>query len=212
MAAFNPRFLVVSIGNMEPYSKSLHSAGHFALESLQRALGPTQPPLQRTSEHRYRQSRGFPYALMMSPKSMNISGKWVKAVYKEYLAEHNLKPTDLALVVLHDELEEAFGVVKVRKWQASHRGHNGIKSILSTLKPLSSSPSQGLNRWHRISVGIDRPLSRDPHAVADYVLGNLDSQQLGIIDRDVGPRVLECLEGIRADWIKSHAQSAQDKA
>ncbi|KAJ1328944.1 peptidyl-tRNA hydrolase PTH1 family [Microdochium nivale] len=210
MAALNPRFLVVSIGNMQPYERSLHSVGHLALESLHHALGPDQPPLARTADSRFRQSHGFPYTLMISPKSMNISGKWVNAVYREHLAQHGLKPTELSLIVIHDELEEAFGVVKVRKWTASHRGHNGLKSIQASLNPMNLRPSPGPSRWHRIAVGIGRPLARDPDTVANYVLGNCSPQQRRIIDEDVGPRVLESLQGLRADWIKKEAQSAQD--
>ncbi|KAH7032688.1 peptidyl-tRNA hydrolase [Microdochium trichocladiopsis] len=205
MSVFTPRFLVASLGNKEPYAQSLHSAGHFALASLQRTLGPSQSAFSRDKKDRSLRSDGTPYTLKQSPTFMNVSGPWVSKAWKQHLADHNLKPQELALVVVSDDLEEAFGVVKIRKWQASHRGHNGLKSINSSIKP-SSYPGA---RWHRISVGIGRPVDRDQKTVSDFVLSKLSSHQLSVIDQDVGSRVLECLESLREAWEADVAKAAQ---
>lgn len=212
MTTLTPRFLVVSLGNKEPYYQTLHSAGHFALASLQRHLGP---PHQQTSFKRDRQDRalrsdGDAYVLKQSPTSMNVSGPWVSKACKQHLAEQkeqsgSTAALGLGLVVVADDLEESFGTVKIRKWTASHRGHNGLKSINGSVKP-SSYP--GTTRMHRISIGIGRPMDRDQRTVSDYVLSPMSAGQLAVIERDVGPRVLECLEQLRVAWEADLAKAA----
>ncbi|KAI0159990.1 peptidyl-tRNA hydrolase [Hypoxylon sp. FL1284] len=192
------RFLIVSLGNQEPYYDCLHSAGHFALASLQRTLGSSQPPFTR---ERYggkacKVSAGRPYIMAQSPTMMNVSGPWVANAWKQALETHMLKPAELSLVVVHDELEAGLGKVRTRKWNTSHRGHNGLKSIMASLKPASFPGA----RWSRISVGIGRPQARDHANVSDYVLKKMTSFQKDIIDTKVGLGVLYCLRELEQQW------------
>jgi PTH1 family peptidyl-tRNA hydrolase len=69
---------------------------------------------------------------------------------------------------VHDELEKKFGQL-VLKLGGSHKGHNGLKSIIAGI---------GADFW-RLKVGIDRPDDRD--AVPDYVLTNFPAVQEGEI-------------------------------
>ncbi|KAI2464243.1 peptidyl-tRNA hydrolase [Annulohypoxylon bovei var. microspora] len=199
---FNPRFLIISLGNQAPYYECLHSAGHFALASLQKILGPSQPPF--TSERHGGKSclvsTGYEYTLVQSPTQMNISGPWFAKTWREMLQHNQLQPADLGLVLVHDDLEEDLGRVKIRSWKASHRGHNGIKDINRVLK---MSDFRGA-RWSRISVGIGRPVARDQGSVSDYVLKKMTRYQKDIIDEKVGPRVLECLRELEEDWATNY--------
>lgn len=213
MAGLTPRFLVVSLGNKEPYYQSLHSAGHFALLSLQRTLGgatssSSQSAFSRDKKDRALRSDGPIYTLKQSPTYMNVSGPWVNKAWKQHLIEHNLQPHELSVVLVSDDLEESFGTVRIRKWTASHRGHNGLKSINRSITP-SHFPGVSA-RFHRISVGIGRPADRDQKTVSDFVLGKMSSHQLGVIESDVGPRVLECLETLRAAWEAEIAKGASN--
>jgi len=213
MATLAPRFLVLSLGNKEPYYQTLHSAGHFALASLQRHLGPShQSPFKRDKQDRALRSDGSAYVLKQSPTSMNVSGPWVNKACKQHLAEEkeqqqpgSASTLGLGLVVVADDLEESFGTVKIRKWTASHRGHNGLKSINASVKPGAYPVG---TRMHRISIGIGRPMDRDQRTVSDYVLSPMSAGQLAIIDRDVGPRLLECLETLRVAWEADLAAKA----
>ncbi|KAI1805062.1 peptidyl-tRNA hydrolase [Daldinia bambusicola] len=204
---FNPRFLLVSLGNQAPYYDCLHSAGHFALASLQKTLSSSQPPFRSdryggksclaSTDHTY-------LTMVQSPTQMNISGPWVAKTWKEMVQYHQLKPSQLSLVLVHDDLEEKFGHVKVRKWNASHRGHNGVKSVNASIKPASFPGAY----WARISIGIDRPDARDHTSVADYVLKKLTRYQKDVIDTEVGPRVLECLQEIQDSWEREFNKAA----
>ncbi|KAK6836225.1 hypothetical protein PG987_006720 [Apiospora arundinis] len=196
---FSPRFLVISLGNQGPYYETLHSAGHFALASAQKILGAPQQP--RFSAERYgakscQTSPGTPYTMVQSPTLMNVSGPWFLAAYRDTLSRFSLQPEELGVVLVHDDLEEDFGSVRIRKWAASHRGHNGIKSVNASMK---SQQFKGA-RWSRISVGIDRPISREQSSVSDYVLKKMTRYQKEIMDAKVGPSVVGCLRDLHEAW------------
>ncbi|KAI0532001.1 peptidyl-tRNA hydrolase [Xylaria digitata] len=189
------RFLVISLGNQVPYFDTLHSAGHFALLAAQKALGPSQPGFssERYGKKSCMASSGLPYTFIQSPTMMNNCGPWVHAAWKEMLQRHQLRPEELALVLVHDELEASFGSVKIRKWESSHRGHNGVKSVKKSLDPLPYPH----DHWSRITVGIGRPLERTPDVVSEYVLRKLTSHQFKTIDTEVGPSVIRCLRELQ---------------
>ncbi|KAI1377161.1 peptidyl-tRNA hydrolase [Hypoxylon crocopeplum] len=204
---FNPRFLIVSLGNQAPYYECLHSAGHFALASLQKTLSPSQPPFtsERYGGKRCMASTGHTYIIVQSPTQMNGSGPWVAKTWREMLNNYQLKPPELSLILVHDDLEEAFGRVRIRKWGASHRGHNGLKSVNVSLKPADFPGAH----WSRISVGIDRPEARDHMSVSDYVLQKMTKYQMNVIDAKVGPRVLECLHELQEKWEEDDRTAGQ---
>ena len=83
---------------------------------------------------------------------MNRSGGPVQAM----LAFHKIPPKQL--VVVHDDLDLPFGVVRL-KFGGGHAGHNGLKDIQRALGPPD---------FARVRVGIGRP--DGPRPVADYVL------------------------------------------
>lgn len=186
-----PRILIISLGNPYPYTNTLHSAGHHALAALQPLL-PAQPifSAKRIGSKSCASSLGPDYALLQSPAIMNVSGRWVSHAYREMLAGRD--PREMGLLLVHDDLEEDLGVVRTRKWQSSHRGHNGIKSVNKALKPaddLAARPP-----WARISVGIGRPEGRLRETVSDFVLRQMGGEEVATLRERAGPGVLRCLE------------------
>lgn len=81
---------------------------------------------------------------------MNDSGRVIPALLKQGIKAENI-------LVVHDELEIPFGSVKL-KLGGSHRGHNGLRSIIGVC---------GEN-FRRIRCGIGRPANKED--VPDYVL------------------------------------------
>ena len=81
---------------------------------------------------------------------MNSSGRVIPALAKQGIKAENI-------LVVHDELELPFGTVKI-KVGGSHKGHNGLRSIIGVCGP----------DFMRVRCGIGRPLDRDK--VPDYVL------------------------------------------
>lgn len=193
-----PRFLVVSLGNQGPYFQCLHSAGHFALSAAQRLLSPSQPQFEseRYGKKSCMCSVAWPYTFMQSPTMMNNCGPWVRAAWEEMLQRHGLRPSELGLVLVHDDLESTPGSVKVRKWETSPRGHNGIRSVKGSTDHLKH-PKE---RWARVAVGIGRPKERDADAVSDYVLRRLTSHQMNTINTVAGPKVVDALRQLHDEW------------
>ncbi|KAF9871739.1 putative peptidyl-tRNA hydrolase [Colletotrichum karsti] len=199
---FNPRFLLISLGNPAPYKDTLHSAGHHALKHLQ-ALLPAQPPFHKTDAfgQSCQASRGNKYTLVQSPTLMNVSGAFTSKAWQRELARQQDDPAGLHLVVVHDDLEEELGVVKMRKWGSSHRGHNGIKSIAGKLRE-GDYPGA---KWARISVGIGRPDERSRATVSDYVLRPMTIDQIMTLEDTAAPGVLRCLD----EWEAKLAAQAK---
>lgn len=207
-AVFEPHFLVVSLGNPAPYGDGLHSAGHHALQALQKQLhfDHHQPPFssERVGKKATQTSRGPKYTLLQCPTLMNISGPWVAKAWKEILAEATQNQTPLGLVVVHDDLEEDICIVKTRKWDTSHRGHNGLKSIMASMKPTDYKDS----KWAKIRVGIGRPESRDQKTVSDYVLRPMSKYQKTLFSDKSGGPVLSALKEIEASWTSEVSHGA----
>lgn len=205
-SVFTPRFLVLSLGNAGArYANTFHNAGHIALTAASSLLPGDQPPW--THDHHIGKktvlaSRTRRYALAQSPTLMNVSGKWVADAYKHQLGNHGFSPSDLSLVIVHDDLELELGVVKIRPFGRSARGHNGIKSCQAHLQ--ESKDTQA--RWHRICVGIGRPTSREGSVISDYVLRPISDFQLTTLQKTGARGVADALRTLEADWKKEFEQ------
>jgi PTH1 family peptidyl-tRNA hydrolase len=168
------RLLVCSIGNPGSYINTLHSAGHTVISSLATAL--SYPSFVKSRAHGNGiVSAGPDFTLWQSSSLMNISGQGVAAAWRQFLKD--TRGQEARLVVVHDELECKLGEVKVKKGDASPKGHNGLKSIKEQLRG---------QEWWRIGVGIGRPESREPNAVADFVLRKMTGMERGRIESAVG--------------------------
>lgn len=157
--------LVCSVGNPgSAYANTMHSAGHTVLKKLAERL--EFQPYQKSRPHgsglvsKAVDSSDSDWTLWQSTSLMNISGKGVKAAHNTWAQD---KPDGQAkLVIVHDELEKPLGAVNLNVRQgASAKGHNGLKSIMSSI---------GNVPFVRIGIGIGRPVSREPKDVANYVM------------------------------------------
>jgi len=96
--------------------------------------------------------------LLIKPQTfMNESGKVVPFLIKQGMRAENI-------LVVHDELEKPFGKMAF-KIGGSHRGHNGLRSIIGIC---------GAD-FSRLRFGIGRPAHKDE--VSRYVLQNFSEDQ-----------------------------------
>ncbi|RTL06834.1 aminoacyl-tRNA hydrolase [Candidatus Dependentiae bacterium] len=94
--------------------------------------------------------------LLIKPQTfMNSSGKVVP-----FLAKQGIQVTNI--LVIHDELEKPFGNLSFKQG-GSHKGHNGLKSIIE---------QYGAD-FLRFRFGIGRPRLKED--VPKYVLQNFDN-------------------------------------
>ena len=100
---------------------------------------------------------------------MNESGQAVRALIKR----HNLKPEDFAsrLVIVHDELDLAPGVVRVKEG-GGLAGHNGLRSITSHLSTQD---------YLRIRIGVGKPPTAE--LGADHVLRKVPPTERTLLDQ-----------------------------
>jgi PTH1 family peptidyl-tRNA hydrolase len=112
------------------------------------------------------------------------------------------------LVILHDELEQPLGKIRVKRGgpeASSLRGHRGLISVCESLRGKGLYPSKdgvagnGNGKTNgkggsarrdlsilRVGVGIGRPESRGKNAVADYVLTEMDGREMEAVKRAAG--------------------------
>lgn len=171
--------LIIGLGNPGPrYAETRHNLGAMALEELL-----SRSPGARLSSHRrtntdiaqFRLSPGGPAVVAARLRCpMNLSGGPTKALCSFF----HVEPT--RLFVIHDELEAPFGSVALRPGGGDH-GHNGLKSISSSLKTRA---------YVRVSLGIGRPPGRmDPARFVLQAFSRSERADLPIICADAADAI-----------------------
>ena len=160
-------WLVVGLGNPGPtYAGHRHNIGYLVTDELARRLGSPWRA-HKTGRAEVVEGRlGAPGAadapriVLARPRSyMNDVGGATKALATFY------KVPPERVVAIHDELDIAFGTLRV-KLGGGDNGHNGLKSLRSSF---------GTGDFHRVRAGIGRPPGRQE--VADFVLSNYSSAE-----------------------------------
>ena len=158
--------LVVGLGNPgRKYERTRHNLGFFIIDQIARQ---NQVALEkelcdaRVGEW-WTDAQG---TLLAKPQSyMNRSGESVKGLLDHF----GLTPDDL--IVIHDDLDLAFGRIRIRPGGGAG-GHRGVLSIMDSL---------GGAQFYRVRVGIGRPPDGiDP---TDFVLEPFTPEELGQLDK-----------------------------
>jgi len=150
--------MVVGLGNPgRKYERSRHNVGFMVLDRLAERWGITRTREKyRAVIGEGRTAPGGPRVILLKPLTyMNESGKSAGPA-----AGSSRIPLD-RIVVVHDEIDLAFGDVRTRLG-GGLAGHNGLKSLKTGF---------GSREFWRVRVGVDRPDSTDPDRVAAFVLG-----------------------------------------
>ncbi len=104
--------------------------------------------------------------LFLKPKTfMNLSGNSVLKAVQYY----DIKIEDI--LIIQDDMDLEFGTLKLKK-NSSSGGHNGIKSIISSL---------GTDSFCRLKVGISHDRSKN---TVDYVLGKFSKNEIEFIRKN----------------------------
>lgn len=169
-----PLILIASIGNPSPtYDRTRHSVGHYILDQYCATHGFNR--LENLGRYTVHAKDQCPVYFYRNEGYMNISGENLAKPWRQFVKAANSMDMNPALVVISDELDMDPGKVKVRKQNASARGHNGLKSIQNSI-------GKG---YTNIKIGIGRNYSgggKDSDSVSRYVLGKFTPQELDILD------------------------------
>jgi peptidyl-tRNA hydrolase, PTH1 family len=145
---------IVGLGNPGPqYYYQRHSIGFRILDALadhyhldwQRKKQGLQPYDQAVL-----QTDHGPVLLIKPLTFMNSSGTVLPAITKIGIDAP-------AIMVVHDELEKPAGSITLKQG-GSHKGHNGLKSVIQYIGP----------DFFRLRIGIGRPAQKED--VPEYVL------------------------------------------
>ncbi|MGZ3745051.1 MAG: aminoacyl-tRNA hydrolase [Pseudobdellovibrionaceae bacterium] len=183
-------WLIVGLGNPgNQYSLTRHNIGFMAVDYHLKGLG--SPPLKNQFKAEIFQTKiGNHGVLFCKPQTfMNLSGESVQALLGFYKI-----PLD-HLIVVHDEIDQAFGQMKIQK-NRGHGGHNGIKSISGLL---------GSADYIRLRLGVGRP-ANPKVPVADYVLNKFTAEEFQALPEFLN-KACDAVEAIISDGVQKASTS-----
>lgn len=158
-------YLLVGLGNPgAEYARNRHNIGFMAMDAVAEKYGFS--PWKEKSKGLITDGKiGGAKVYLLKPQTyMNLSGDSVQPL----AAFYKIPPENI--IVFHDELDLAEGVLKVKLGGGS-AGHNGLKSITERL---------GTEKYYRIRMGIGHPGHKD--RVHGYVLGNFREEEQEWLD------------------------------
>lgn len=160
---------ITGLGNPEPaYANTRHNAGLTMLDMLKDELAPGKPFVSSKTNKLVKYVQKDTLVMLRSDGNyINLSGENVVKLW-------NKLGKNVLHIVVHDELSLPLGKVQLRTPGASVRGHNGLKSIVQYCG----------SDFYRLAIGIGRPLQRDSHSVAEYVLERFTPQDLDILRQE----------------------------
>ena len=154
--------MIVGLGNPgSEYTGTRHNVGFMILDSFE---------LQFTNEKKFNalicvKNINNEKVIFVKPQTfMNNSGFSVFKVANYY----NIGSEDI--LVIHDDMDLELGTFKIKS-HGSSGGHNGIKSIIESLKT---------DEFCRLKVGIDHPSEN----TIDYVLGKFSKQEFNKLSQN----------------------------
>jgi PTH1 family peptidyl-tRNA hydrolase len=178
--------LVVGLGNPGPsYARTRHNVGHLVADELAaRTGGKWKQHKQVKAEVIETRISGIRTVLAKPRSYMNESGGPVSGLLKFF----KLEPA--TLVVVHDELDIDFGVLRA-KYGGGDNGHNGLKSIRKSL---------GTGEYYRVRFGVGRPPGRQNPA--DFVLNEFSSTERKDLPFAVD-RTADAVESLLTDGLEA---------
>ena len=175
--------IVVGLGNPGTrYDRTRHNIGFDVLAGLADRNDVTLKDKRFKALSGKGQVAGESAVLVMPQTFMNLSGDSVGPMAGFY------KVTRELVVVIHDDLDLPFGVVKV-KAGGGHGGHNGLRDLTKKL---------GGADFSRVRVGIGRPTS--PQDPKSWVLARWTPEETKTLEV-VRDRAADCVEAVLRDGV-----------
>ena len=154
--------IIVGLGNPDDkYKFTRHNAGFMVLDFFAYKWGVEFKSESKFNAQIAKINRNGESIILLKPMTyMNLSGKAVQAVMNFYKVEKE------DLLVVFDDIDLPLGELRFRS-KGSDGGHNGIKSIISSLG--------NNNEFDRLKVGIGPQPNMPSEA---FVLQNFTPEQL----------------------------------
>jgi PTH1 family peptidyl-tRNA hydrolase len=185
--------LVAGLGNPGPrYAGNRHNVGFMVVDELARRWGAPGFRTKHKGELTRVTAGGQDVVLLKPMTYMNRSGESVGAAMQFFKV-----PLD-QVCCIHDELDLAFGVVRL-KVGGGTAGHNGLRSVIEHC----GSPG-----FLRCRVGIGRPDRGEPEQYVLSDFGSLERAELGAV-LELAADITEAaiLQGPREAMNRHHGRS-----
>eukprot|EP00512_Aurantiochytrium_limacinum_P008255 CAMPEP_0171556446 /NCGR_PEP_ID=MMETSP0960-20121227/10732_1 /TAXON_ID=87120 /ORGANISM="Aurantiochytrium limacinum, Strain ATCCMYA-1381" /LENGTH=225 /DNA_ID=CAMNT_0012106709 /DNA_START=94 /DNA_END=768 /DNA_ORIENTATION=- len=165
-AKTSSRLVVIGLGNFGS-EWTRHSVGMQVVRRLAEKRGMTW-----TTQRKLQANVALDNQLILvEPRLfMNENGKAASAVMKQFLNSKKPKDGCASLIVVHDDLDRAFGNIRWKQ-RGSASGHNGVRSVIQQV---------GSDDFRRLQIGIGRPQARGA-AIHSHVLGRFSPEEMQII-------------------------------
>lgn len=175
--------VIVGLGNPgDEYEETRHNIGFAVVDRIAERLGcaPVRDKKYGALAARGRIGSDLELLLVKPQGYMNLSGEPTrKALGDAGLPKEDWKEK---LIVVHDELDLPVGRIKLQTDRGAG-GHNGIKSIISSL---------GTQAFVRVRVGVDKP---PKGRGSDWVLGGFSKAEQPVVAEMI-ERAAEAVEAI----------------
>jgi PTH1 family peptidyl-tRNA hydrolase len=185
--------LIVGLGNPgERYADNRHNVGFRVVERLAIRSGISLKKKGHQAFFGTGQVAGQEVTLLLPQTFMNLSGASVGSAYRSL----GITPGDL--IVIHDDIDLDFGVIKI-KMGGGHGGQNGIRHIREVL---------GTGDFVRVKVGIGRPSGGGD--VSSHVLSRFSASERKQLD-DVLAGAADAVEIILAKGVLNAMSAFNNK-
>jgi PTH1 family peptidyl-tRNA hydrolase len=189
--------LIVGLGNPGiEYQFTPHNAGFLALDRLAEVCGVSVVNRRGKALTAKARLAGHEVLLAKPETFMNLSGLSVAALLKDLeLVPDAPGAAAESLIVLYDELAIPLGQLRIRE-RGSAAGHNGIKSILSSI---------GTEEFLRVRIGVGKAPTVTGREIkaggSNYLLAPMRRMMLEELDL-VLDKVVQATEMILKDGVK----------
>lgn len=170
--------MIVGLGNPgQKYQQNRHNVGFWFLDKILATADNWRSEPKFHSDFASIKIHGEVVFFVKPQNFMNCSGQAVGAVARYF----KIAPEEI--LVVHDELDFAAGIVRLKKG-GGHGGHNGLKDIIANI---------GCRDFVRLRIGIGRP--SESSKASNYVLSAPLMPERGII--------LQAMEQVvvNIDWL-----------
>jgi len=168
--------IIAGLGNPgKNYARTRHNIGFLVVEAIASKSHLDIELSRFDSEYVKSKIKGRDVFLVKPLTYMNKSGYPIHKFASYYKVEMN------DIIVVHDDMDLAFGKVKIVK-NRGHGGHNGVRSIIEAF---------GRKDCIRVRVGVGHPGSGK--GVTGHVLGKFSPEETKMLDQCVDVASDACL-------------------
>jgi PTH1 family peptidyl-tRNA hydrolase len=179
-------YLVVGLGNPgEEYENTPHNLGFRVIDALAERHAIRVTRKENMSLVGLGSIGATRIALAKPQTYMNLSGGAVKGLIERY------ELTPASVIVVFDELDLPWGTLRIKP-RGSAAGHNGVKSVISSL---------GTNEFVRVRIGVWHERQQGTRDGAKFVLGQFHRSQKKEVE-DTVLRAAEAVESILAEGVE----------